>query len=211
MMFDGDRQPRASSPRQFERRDHHATRTKDQQSCNGAALAKILLATRVVVCRARHPLRRFADAVARRRRAVEAKQDAPPRIKSTSSDDTQQYCANIANVTAAARLAAQQKQLGELNQQLQKRLTELEAKRAELQELVDRYDDFIKKSDEALVNVYSKMKPEAAATQLTNLNGGFRGGPAAAPKTKKHQRDPERNGFFPTPPCSPRKSLFFPP
>lgn len=104
---------------------------------------------------------------------AEAKLDAPGRSKSASSqpsDDNQQYCANIANVTAAARLAAQQKQLGELNQQLQKRLTELEAKRAELQELVDRYDDFIKKSDEALVNVYSKMKPEAAATQLTNLD-----------------------------------------
>lgn len=84
--------------------------------------------------------------------------------------ETQQYCGNIANVIAVARVELQQKRLSELEQQLQQRLAELQTRRSQFQELLDRYDALIKKTDETLITVYSKMKPESAAIQIANLD-----------------------------------------
>jgi flagellar motility protein MotE (MotC chaperone) len=84
--------------------------------------------------------------------------------------ENQQYCGNIANAIVVARAEMQQKRLVELEQQLQQRLTEFQSRRSQFQELLDRYDALIKKTDDTLINVYSKMKPESAATQLANLD-----------------------------------------
>ena len=103
----------------------------------------------------------------------EPKKDASSRPRApqaAASQETQQYCANVAAAAGAARMAYQESRLAELDQQLQKRLGELESKRAELQELLDRYDAFVRKTDETLVGVYARMKPDAAAAQLANLD-----------------------------------------
>lgn len=102
----------------------------------------------------------------------EPKKDASsrPRASQAAGQETQQYCANVAAAAGAARLAYQELRLAEIDQQLQKRLAELESKRAELQDLLDRYDAFVRKTDETLVGVYARMKPDAAAAQLANLD-----------------------------------------
>jgi flagellar motility protein MotE (MotC chaperone) len=103
----------------------------------------------------------------------EPKKDPLSRTKASQApagQETQQYCANVAAAAGAARMAYQEKQLAELDRQLQKRLADLESKRAELQDLLDRYDAFVRKADEALVSVYARMKPDAAAAQLANLD-----------------------------------------
>ena len=46
----------------------------------------------------------------------------------------------------------------------------LEAKRAEYQEWLQRRDEFINKAEGSLVALYSKIKPDAAAMQLADLD-----------------------------------------
>jgi flagellar motility protein MotE (MotC chaperone) len=86
-----------------------------------------------------------------------------------SISEAQKYCANIANAAREARNALQRKQLADLEQKIRQRLKELEGRKNELQALVDRHEALIHKTDEVLVSVYSRMRPEAAAAQLTNL------------------------------------------
>jgi len=108
---------------------------------------------------------------------VEPKRDEPPRAKPaaaapapSAAPDVQQYCSNVAGSAGLARIARQEKQLHELEQQLEKRVSELDAKRSDLQALIDKYDALVRKADETIVNVYARMKPDAAAAQIANLD-----------------------------------------
>ena len=90
--------------------------------------------------------------------------------EAVGSAQAQKYCAHIANIASEARNALHKKQLVDLEQQVRQRLVELEAKKAELQSLLDRHEALLHKADEALLDVYSHMRPEAAATQLANMD-----------------------------------------
>lgn len=79
------------------------------------------------------------------------------------------YCANIADAAADARLAWQKKSLAEIEAEIEKRIGLLEAKTAELRQWVARRDEFSKKAHEGLIRIYARMKPDAAAVQLANL------------------------------------------
>lgn len=94
-----------------------------------------------------------------------ARASDPPHVH-----DRQQVCANIGASVELARLAQQQKSLAELDERLKARLAELDARRAELAELLGRRDAFERKSADALVAFYSHMKPDAAAAQLAQLD-----------------------------------------
>lgn len=85
------------------------------------------------------------------------------------SPDARQYCADIAAAASAARNARQEKALLDIEQQIAARLAELEAKRAELQELLDRHEALVKKADDQLVSIYARMRPDAASAQLANM------------------------------------------
>jgi flagellar motility protein MotE (MotC chaperone) len=103
---------------------------------------------------------------------AEPKKDDAPKNRDTrpaSGPDTQQYCANIAAAAGSARSALQEKRLLELEQQIGRRLTELEARRTELQELLNRQEAFARKADESLTAIYARMRPDAAAAQLGNM------------------------------------------
>lgn len=100
------------------------------------------------------------------------KDDAPKsrELHSTPIADTQQYCANIAAAAGAARNARQEKRLLEIEQQIERRLSELDAKRVQLQELLDRQDALVRKADESIVAIYARMRPDAAAAQFANMD-----------------------------------------
>ena len=91
----------------------------------------------------------------------------PPPLQTSAA---RQYCVNIANAAADARFAWQKKTLADIEQELGKRITLLEAKAAELQKWVTRRDEFVKKARENLVLIYSRMRPDAAAMQLTAMD-----------------------------------------
>lgn len=87
-----------------------------------------------------------------------------------SARDIQQYCSNVAASAESLRLERRRKQLAELETEIAARLSSLDAKQQELRGLLDRLDAFEHKTSEALVGLYSRMKPEAAAAQLAQMD-----------------------------------------
>jgi flagellar motility protein MotE (MotC chaperone) len=78
----------------------------------------------------------------------------------------QQYCINIANAAADARITWQKKMLGDMERELEDRIAKLEAKVVEYQQWLARRDDYSKKAQEQLVGIFARMRPDAAAAQL---------------------------------------------
>lgn len=108
--------------------------------------------------------------------AVPSPQSAPPRPRPSPDASSpqpaavQQYCANIANPAAEARFAWQKQALADIERQLGERIALLDAKTAELQRWVTRRDEFIDKARQNLVQIYTRMRPDAAASQLTAMD-----------------------------------------
>jgi len=81
-----------------------------------------------------------------------------------------QYCTNIADAAADARFALQKQALADMEKEIEGRLKVLEAKRAEYEEWLRRRNEVLEKADETIVLIYSRMRPDAAALQLTNMD-----------------------------------------
>ncbi|WP_246728315.1 MotE family protein [Microvirga terricola] len=79
------------------------------------------------------------------------------------------YCANIADAAADARFAWQKETLASLEREIEGRIKALEEKRAEYEAWLKRRNEFLAKADEAVVAIYSRMRPDAAALQLANM------------------------------------------
>jgi flagellar motility protein MotE (MotC chaperone) len=81
-----------------------------------------------------------------------------------------QYCAGIANAAADARFTWQKEALTALAKDVEVRIGQLEAKRAEYEEWLRRRQAFLAKADESVTAIYAKMRPEAASQQLTAMD-----------------------------------------
>ncbi|MBN9054925.1 MAG: MotE family protein, partial [Rhizobiales bacterium] len=57
-----------------------------------------------------------------------------------------------------------------LQKDVDERIKTLEARRAEYQDWLKRRNDFLKSAEAGLVEIYRKMKPDAAAAQLAELD-----------------------------------------
>ena len=79
------------------------------------------------------------------------------------------FCSNVADPAVDARLAWQLKELEKAESQLRERIAEVEAKRAEYEKWMALRDDFLKKAEASVVEIYSRMKPDAAATQIAGM------------------------------------------
>ncbi len=82
-------------------------------------------------------------------------------------DEIRKFCGNIDNQAADARYALQAKQLAALKADVEERMRALEEKRREYEMWLKRRDEFVSKAQDSLVDIISKMKPEAAAAQMT--------------------------------------------
>lgn len=83
--------------------------------------------------------------------------------------DIARFCSNITDQALDARVAWQQKELEATETKLKQRIAELEAKRAEYEEWLKLRDDFLKKAEDNVVEIYSRMNPEAAAQQIASM------------------------------------------
>ena len=102
---------------------------------------------------------------------LEAKQDQAPRqAVAKSPSEIQQFCANITPSAGDAKVAWQAARLIELEGQLRKRIVELDSKKAELIEWMQKRDAAMKKAEESIVAIYSRMRPDAAASQLAAMD-----------------------------------------
>jgi flagellar motility protein MotE (MotC chaperone) len=102
---------------------------------------------------------------------------AEPAVPARRSDDgpaqdsmARRYCVSIADAAADARYAWQKAKLAEIGEELEKRIALLEEKTAEFQKWVARRDEFVEKARQNLVLIYSRMRPDAAALQLTSMD-----------------------------------------
>ncbi len=81
-----------------------------------------------------------------------------------------QYCANIADAASDARFALQKQALADMEKEIEGRIKVLEAKRAEYENWLKRRNEVLEKADETIVMIYSRMRPDAAALQLMNMD-----------------------------------------
>jgi flagellar motility protein MotE (MotC chaperone) len=98
--------------------------------------------------------------------SLDATEPAPP---SQPESDVAKFCSNIADAALDARVAWQQKELEAAEAKLRQRIAELEAKRAEYEQWLKLREDFLKKAEDSVVEIYSRMNPEAAAQQIASM------------------------------------------
>ena len=97
-------------------------------------------------------------------------QVAMAKSEPTTLPEVRKYCTNIAAAATEARFAWQTTKLNELEARLKGKIRELDAKEAELREWIDKRDAIQKEASEKLVGIYSKMRPETAASQISALD-----------------------------------------
>jgi flagellar motility protein MotE (MotC chaperone) len=117
--------------------------------------------------------------------AATARAKAEARARSLRGlPEVRMFCANNASTADAARIAWQASRLEEVEARLQEKIAELDAKRAEFQEWMRKRDEAMKKARQDVVDVYSKMDPEAAANELMQMDDAM----AAAVLSKLNPR-----------------------
>jgi flagellar motility protein MotE (MotC chaperone) len=99
---------------------------------------------------------------------------SPPSLSETASPnqpetDASRFCTNIADAALDARVAWQQKELEASEAKLKQRIAELEAKRDEYEKWLKLREDFLRKAEDSVVEIYSRMNPEAAAQQIASM------------------------------------------
>ncbi len=99
-----------------------------------------------------------------------AAEDSAPAAGGTPPGDAEKFCTNIVDAASDARFAWEAKTLKDLKTEIETATTALDTKRAELQEVLSRRDEFQKLADQSVVEIYAKMRPEAAAAQLGALD-----------------------------------------
>ncbi|MCF1469100.1 flagellar protein [Agrobacterium vitis] len=102
-----------------------------------------------------------------------AQQAAPARAANsgtTSADDIQRFCTNIADPARDQRYLLQKQDLEKLQSDVNDRIAVLEARKSEYQDWLARRNEFLQKAEAGLTDVYKNMKPDAAAPQLEKVN-----------------------------------------
>lgn len=84
--------------------------------------------------------------------------------------DVQRYCTNIADPAKDARAALQAKRLQDLEAEVSRKIDELEGKRREYQDWLGQRQAFFDSTSTIMLDIYAKMKPDAAAAQLAGLD-----------------------------------------
>lgn len=84
-----------------------------------------------------------------------------------TQDEISRFCGNIDSQAADARFELQSQQLQQLRAQIDERIKVLEDKRQEYENWLNKRNEFLAKAQDSLVNIISKMRPDAAAAQLT--------------------------------------------
>jgi len=85
-------------------------------------------------------------------------------------DDVRRFCSNIADAARDRRYALQKSELETLQKDIDERIVVLEEKRAEYEDWLKRRNDFLQKAEGNLVDIYSRMRPDAAAERLADVN-----------------------------------------
>ena len=116
-----------------------------------------------------NPAAPAAEAEPRKVRIIGA-DGAPAATQAPVLSDVERYCTNIADPAKDARAALQTKRLQELEAEVGKKVDELEAKRKEYQDWLQQRQAFIESTSSIMLDIYTGMKPDAAALQLAGID-----------------------------------------
>lgn len=101
--------------------------------------------------------------------AVGQQQPQPP-LDAASEAEIKQFCSSIADAARDQRYLLQKQELEKLQADVDSRISVLETRRAEYEDWLTRRNEFMKKADEQLIEIYRKMAPDAAAPQLAETD-----------------------------------------
>lgn len=87
-----------------------------------------------------------------------------------TADAVRQYCTNIRDSAADARIARQTEALRLVEEEIERRILVLNQQQARFEEWLQRREAFLARTQDSLVAVYANMRPDAAASQLTILD-----------------------------------------
>jgi flagellar motility protein MotE (MotC chaperone) len=87
----------------------------------------------------------------------------------SAGSDIKQFCVNNAAAAGDARIAWQTSKLRELEKEINQRLAELDAKKAQLVEWMRKRDEAMKKANATVIAIFAQMKPVAAAQNLSAM------------------------------------------
>jgi flagellar motility protein MotE (MotC chaperone) len=93
-----------------------------------------------------------------------------PKPATASQAEIQQFCTSIADPARDQRYLLQKQELEKLQADVDKRIAVLEQRRAEYEDWLTRRNAFMKQAEANLVEIYKKMKPDAAAPQLEEID-----------------------------------------
>jgi len=97
--------------------------------------------------------------------------DAPaPVQKEPTVPAAKDYCVSIVDAAADARVAWQKKLLADAGKEVDERIAQLEQKTAEYKKWLKRRDEFTQKATDTVLKIYERMRPDAAALQLAQLD-----------------------------------------
>jgi flagellar motility protein MotE (MotC chaperone) len=80
------------------------------------------------------------------------------------------YCENIRDAAHEARVGWQAQSLLEIEARIEARMRELADLRADYEEWLARRQEFLRKAEDGVIDIYARMRPEAAAAQLASMD-----------------------------------------
>lgn len=115
------------------------------------------------------PVQASDDAKASKERDAADALPLPPATPQQLSP-AEQYCSSVVDAAAAAQIAQQTSNMEKARKELAERIAILDAKTAELKIWVKKREEFTAHAGAALIEIYSKMKPDAAARQIAEMS-----------------------------------------
>ncbi|UVC09942.1 MotE family protein [Rhizobium sp. TH2] len=101
--------------------------------------------------------------------ALALEEKPKPAVK-TAREEIKAFCANIADSARDQRYLLQREELAKLQAQVDDRIAQLEKRKSEYEGWLKQRNDFLKKAEGGLVDIYKGMKPDAAAGQLNLID-----------------------------------------
>ncbi len=86
------------------------------------------------------------------------------------ASDALRYCTAIHDPAREARAAWQAQALLEIEQRIEARLADLARERAAYEDYIARREEFLRRAEEGVIEIYARMRPDAAAAQLAAMD-----------------------------------------
>ncbi|MGF0537383.1 MotE family protein [Agrobacterium sp. ES01] len=94
----------------------------------------------------------------------------PSALDTVTQEEIAKFCGGIADSARDQRYLLQKQELEKLQADIDGRIVVLEDRRAEYEDWLKRRNDFLRQAEIGLVEIYKKMKPDAAAPALAEIN-----------------------------------------